>query len=191
LEKIMRAIRFQTKTKSQSWSLTTHDLVDEYSDLIWRFCRRLTFSKEDAEDLFQDAFLLGFEKLPQVNSSDNPKNYLFSITLYLWKSRKQKYARRNRIAPTLPLTEILDEELAGDYDIEYRIMAEEDARLVREVVHTLPEKFKIPIILYYTMEMGISDIADTMSLPIGTVKSRLHKARKMIEKELTRNGYGE
>jgi len=183
----MRAIKFPTKTSQNTRSLTTHTLVDEYSDTIWRFCRRLTFSKEDAEDLFQDAFLLGFEKLSKINSSENPKNYLFSITLYLWRSKKQKYARRNRIAPSEPL----DDAIVSDFNMEYRIMAQEDILMVRDVIHALPEKFKIPIILYYTLEMSISDIADTISVPVGTVKSRLHKARKMIEKELVENGYGE
>lgn len=189
LDKILRAIKLDMKTKKDLWSLTTHDLVDKYSDSIWRFCRRLTFSKEDAEDLYQDTFLLAFEKMDKINTSDNPQNYIFSISLHLWKSRKQKYARRNRIVPIQPLNDELI--IASDFDMEDSIMAKEDNRMVRELVHNLPEKFKIPIILYYTMEMSLSDIAATISLPIGTVKSRLHKARKIIEKGLIENGYGE
>ena len=189
LDKILRAIKLDMKTKKDLWSLTTHDLVDKYSDSIWRFCRRLTFSKEDAEDLYQDTFLLAFEKMDKINTSDNPQNYIFSISLHLWKSRKQKYARRNRIVPIQPLNDELI--IASDFDMEDSIMAKEDNRMVRELVHNLPEKFKIPIILHYTIEMSLSDIAATISLPIGTVKSRLHKARKIIEKGLIENGYGE
>jgi len=51
-------------------------------------------------------------------------------------------------------------------------------------VEALPEKFKIPVILYYTIEMNVSDIALTLKLPAGTVKSRLFKARKLIKKGL-------
>ena len=51
-------------------------------------------------------------------------------------------------------------------------------------MEALPEKFKIPVILYYTIEMNVSDIALTLKLPAGTVKSRLFKARKLIKKGL-------
>ena len=189
MEKVLRAIKANMKIEKKQWSLTTQDLVDEYSDLIWRFCRRITFSTEDAEDLYQETFLLAFEKLSIINTSDNPKNYLFSVASYLWKSRKQKYARRNRLAPIQPLSDELT--IVSDFDMENSIMAKEDGRIVRELVLALPEKFKIPIILYYTIEMSLVDIAATISLPVGTVKSRLHKARKIIEKGLVENGYGE
>jgi len=179
LEEILRAIKTQN-------TLSSTDLVDEYNEIIWRFCRSLTYSKEDAEDLFQDTFLKAFEQLQKINASNNPKGFLFSTAVYLWKSKKRKYARRERLAPVQAMT---DDEAASDIDIEDDIMAQEDTRVVRELVHSLPEKIKIPIILYYTMQMSLTDIAATLKLPVGTVKSRLHKARKIIEKGLVEVGY--
>jgi len=163
------------------------DLVDDYSDAIYKFCRKLTFSKEDAEDLFQETFLKALEQPSKISASDNPKSFLFSTALYLWKSKKRTYARRNRLAPI----QSLDDEIISDISIEDDMMAQEDTRLVQELVQVLPEKFKIPIILYYTMEMTVQDIAVTIRIPQGTVKSRLHKARQLIEKGLIQNGYGE
>ena len=183
--KTLRAIK--TKTQIIPAKLNFKDLVDNYNEQIYKFCCRLTYSKEDAEDLFQDTFLKVFEQLSKVNASDNPKSFLFSTALYLWKGKKRVYARHNRLVPIQPL----DDEMVSDVSIESSIMAKEENRIVSELVETLPEKIKIPTILYYTVEMNVQDIASTLKIPVGTVKSRLFKARNLIEKGLVENGYGE
>jgi RNA polymerase sigma-70 factor (ECF subfamily) len=156
-------------------------LADEYAAVVYRFCRSLTYSKEDAEDLFQETFLRAFEQLPKIKVSANPQGFLFSAAIFLWKSQKRKYARRNRLAPAGTLPESAADGGAG---LEDALLAEEETRVVRELVDSLPEKLKIPIILHYTNEMSVPDIASTLRMPAGTVKSRLFKARKLIEKGL-------
>ncbi|KPU42919.1 ECF RNA polymerase sigma factor SigW [Oxobacter pfennigii] len=174
--KIWSAIKFRQPPQRYMFA----DLVDEYGGSIYKFCRSLTYSREDADDLFQETFLKAFEQLPKLSASDNPKGFLFSTTLYIWKSWKRKYARRKRLAPI----ESLDDNSAVGVHMEDSFMAQEEARIVRELVESLPDKFKIPIILYYTVEMSVSDIAAALKLPAGTVKSRLFKARKLVEKGL-------
>ena len=178
MEETLRAVKL--KPNSTSANLKPAELVDNYSTSLWRFCRSLTYSKEDAEDLFQETFLKTFEQLHKINASSNPQSFLFSTALYLWKGKRRIYARRQRLAPAQPL----DNEILSDINIESDIMAQEDTRIVRELVQALPEKNKIPVILHYTMEMTLPEIAATLKLPVGTVKSRLFKARKIIEKGL-------
>lgn len=178
MEKLLRANKMEVQLASAP--LTPEELVDIYSDIVYRFCRKLTYSKEDAEDLFQETFLKVFEQLPKVNSCGSTKNFIFSTALFLWKSSKRKYARRNRLAPVQPLSE----EIVSDTGVEDGILAQEDIRLVRQLTAALPEKYKVPTILHYTAEMSLQDIATTLKIPVGTVKSRLHKARKIIEKGL-------
>ena len=161
------------------------ELVDLYGDSIYKFCRSLAYSKEEAEDLFQETFLTALEKSPKGGAIKNPQGYLFSVTMYLWKSWKRKYARRDRLAPAEPLSP----SLSWNVNIEDRFIFREDSRIVREIVAALPMKFKIPIILHYSVEMGLSDIPNVLGVPTGTVKSRLFKARKLIEKGLINNGY--
>jgi len=160
---------------------TYSDLVDQCGERVYKLCRKLTFSKEDADDLFQDAFLTAFEQGVCTESR------LFSTVLYLWKSRKRKYARRSRIAPAVPLDG--SEPIATFVSLEDSIIKQEGRRAVRGLVDALPEKLRIPVILYYTVEMGVADIAAAMGIPEGTVKSRLHNARKTIEKGLVKHGY--
>ena len=55
---------------------------------------------------------------------------------------------------------------------------------VRRAVGNLPEKYRIPVYLYYTLQFSVEEIANVMEIPKGTVKSRLHKARALLKKEL-------
>jgi RNA polymerase sigma-70 factor (ECF subfamily) len=172
----LRATKFQEAIMSSA----SENLVDEYGNSVYKFCRSLAYSKEDADDLFQETFLRVLEKPSKINACDNPQGFLFSTAIFIRNSWKRKYARRNRIAPAAAL----DETVASNDDLENDVIMREEARIVRDLVESLPEKYRIPIILYYTMEMSVPDIALTMRLPVGTVKSRLFKARKLIEKGL-------
>ncbi|MDR2167455.1 MAG: RNA polymerase sigma factor [Clostridiales bacterium] len=154
------------------------DLVDAFGEQLYGFCLRLAYSKEDAEDLLQEAFLKAMEQMPKIIASDDPKGFLFSTAVYIWKSKRRKYARRARIAPAGPL----NEEILGDFGPEEEVLARETADTLRGLVNELPDRLKIPVIMRYTAEMELAQIAQALNIPVGTVKSRLHKARKIIEK---------
>ncbi|MCL2216838.1 MAG: sigma-70 family RNA polymerase sigma factor [Defluviitaleaceae bacterium] len=166
-------------------NITAADLVDNYGEAVYRLCRSLTPTKEDAEDLFQDTYVKALGQMPERH--ENTRGLLFSTAIYLWKSRKRTFARRARLAPVAHSDELLT--ASSGFNIESNLIAREEIRTLREEVAALPEKFRIPVILYYTVELSISDIASTLSLPEGTVKSRLHKARKLIKEGLINNGY--
>jgi len=170
---------------------TTHftyaELAGRYSHSVYKLCRSLTYSKEDAEDLFQETFFRTFEQLAKVNASGNPQGFILSTCVFIWKGWKRKYARRNRLAPLVPL----DEAAVSGEKAEDQLLAEEETNMVRDVVAALPEKVRIPTILHYTLEMSVSEIALALTLPVGTVKGRLIKARKLIKKGLVENHYEE
>ena len=157
----------------------TDGLADRYGPTLYRFCRSLAFSREDAEDLFQDTFLKALERPRKL--TEDPKSFLFSTALGLWRSRKRKYARRARVAPSEPLE---DRAVPGGTDPEETVLAREETAQIRALVAGLPEKYRLPLTLYYCAEMKVNDIALALSLPEGTVKRRLYTARKMVEKGL-------
>jgi RNA polymerase sigma-70 factor (ECF subfamily) len=160
--------------------------VAEYGDSVYRFCRSLTYTREDADDLFQETYLKALERFQQVNILGNPQSFLFSTALFIWKSWKRKFARRKRLAPI----EDVNEFTVNGSGMDDTLSAQEEIAIVHELVGALPEKFKIPVILYYTVEMSVPEIALVLDVPEGTVKSRLFKARKIIEKGLEANHYG-
>ena len=161
-------------------------LVSEYRNVVYRFCLNLTYQKEDADDLFQDTYLRAFSVIDKITAFDNPQSFLLSIAASLWKSQKRKFARRRRLAPEVDFDESYISETAN---LDDDLITDEEMLIVRELVNDLPDKLKVPIVMYYTIEMSISDISDTLGLPIGTVKSHLSRGREIIRKGLV-NEYG-
>ena len=159
------------------------ELADKYGDSVYRFCRTLAYSKEDADDLFQETFLKALEQPHKIDGAENPQNFLFTTALYIWKSWKRKYARRSRIAPVEALDESQEtSESSPGAEDEY--MERDLLITVRELVGALPEKLRVPVVMYYNAEMDVQKIAEALKIPAGTVKSRLYNARKIIEKGL-------
>jgi len=157
------------------------NLIDEHSTMLYRFCRSITYSKEDAEDLFQETWVLIMQKPIKIDIATNPQSVLCREALFLWKSKQRKYARRKRIAPeTLLETEITD--IKSGQNVEAEFLQKEEKEFVQKLVDKLHPKFRIPIILYYNLDMDITEIAKTLNLPPGTVKSRLFSARQTIRK---------
>ena len=166
--------------------LELEQCIKEYGRDIYSFCRHLTRSQQEADDLYQDIFLKAMELQEKLIWQDNPKSYLLSVAVRLWKNRRRKMAWRNRIAPVVSLTEKQDVESVCEMESspEETYLAEEEKRLIQGAVDKLPEKLKICILLFYMEQLSVAQIAKVLYLPEGTVKSRLYQARKLLEKEL-------
>ncbi|MDR1157369.1 MAG: RNA polymerase sigma factor [Oscillospiraceae bacterium] len=163
--------------------MTEARLVDDFGGAVYKFCRRITGAKDDADELFQETYLKVFSQMAKVQKTQNPQSFLLSTAAYLWKSKCRKYARRNRLAPEAEL-EAADSGGTSAPSTEDEYLWQEEQLAVRRLVGALPDKLKIPVILYYANEMSVADIAAALQIPTGTVKSRLHKARGIVEKGL-------
>ena len=161
-------------------------LVEQYGDSIYRYCRGITFTLEDAEDLYQQTFLKAFELHKKISLQNNPKAYLMSIAASLWKNHKSKYARRERIAPTISsdMEGVQIESLDSGTDLLEQLVKEEQLAYLRECVNRLPEKQQKVIQLFYAGELSLEEVAKVLHIPKGTVKSRLHKAKEQLRKEM-------
>ena len=152
---------------------------------IYSFCQSLTANRGLADELYQDSFLKAMEQLDCIQPEGNVKSYLLSVALRLWKNQKRKFAWRNRIAPMEGLgEEMVSGRQEESEDVLQEVLRQERCQTVRQAVSKLTDHYKIPVLLYYMEEMSVSQIAEIMGIPPGTVKSRLHKARKQLESEL-------
>ena len=156
-----------------------------YGKDLYSFLCRLTQSRQEADDLYQDTFLKLIELGESPDFDRNPKSYLLTIAVQIWKNRRRKYAWRQRITGVCISVEdsVLDIP-SGEYSAEEQMISREEKMLVRRAVDKLPYRYRLPILLFYMEEMKITDISRVLDIPQGTVKSRLHKAKKLLEKEL-------
>ena len=171
------------------------ELVEMHGNAIYTFCCSLTHNKIEADDLYQETFLKAIERKGKIHQNENPKSYLLAIAIGIWKNSRRKYARRQRIAPMESLNENSDGEnglsmeLTKSITTEDRMINKEMCQIVRYEVEQLSDKLKIPLYLYYTLELPVENIAKIMKIPTGTVKSRLFKARKELKVKMEEHGY--
>ncbi|WP_313131961.1 RNA polymerase sigma factor [Anaerocolumna sp.] len=168
-----------------------YNLITECEKHVYSFCCNLTGSRIEADDLYQDTILKAVELRHRLDSSGNPKSYLMGISVKIWQNQKKKYAIRNNIIQMEELDENLMQNLNDiSNQPESVIIRKETIHAVREGMKQLPEKMQTVLYMYYTAEMSVEDIAKTLHIPKGTVKSRLHKGRKLIKEFLEVQDYG-
>ena len=158
------------------------ELVDIHGTDIYRFCSKITGNRYNADDLYQDTFLQALRHCHKIDADKNPKSFLISISIKLWKSKQRKNARRARLAPTMPMESL--QELQSDQTTDEKVFSDMESEELRRVVEGLDDRFRIPLYLYYTLEMDIAGIAKAVGVPEGTVKSRLHNARNLVKQEM-------
>ena len=159
--------------------------IAEYGKDLYSFCCYLTYSKMEADDLYQDTFVKVIE-LGKIDVSNNPKSYLLSIAVRLWKNRKRKLERRRRALVSDTMEELEQEGRlqTKKSSPEQEMIQREQKENVQHAVSGLPDKLRIVALLYYMEDRKVTEISEILRVPQGTVKSRLHKARKILREKL-------
>jgi len=154
---------------------TVQRLVDEHYVALYRYAYRLSGAAADAEDLTQEAFCKAQQNLSQLRQSDRAKPWLFSIlrNAYLHRIRAEKQQHCVSLDGIGELPDRVPDALP-DIDPERLQMA----------LNELAEGFRTPLILYYFEDFSYRDIAEQMDLPMGTVMSRLARAKTYLRGRL-------
>jgi RNA polymerase sigma-70 factor (ECF subfamily) len=157
-------------------------------DAAYNLARWLTRNDSDAQDVVQDAYLRAFKYYDSFEG-ENPSAWLLAIvrnTCFTWM-------RRNRPVEEVVGSEPLDEENVGNAepllgggsrqlatDPETLLIEGRDRTQVNDLVAKLPAEFREVIVLREIEDMSYREIADIVGIPIGTVMSRLSRARKLL-----------
>lgn len=164
--------------------------ITAYGTDLYSFCRYLTRDRNEADDLYQDTFLLALEQVERLDETENVKSFLLSSAINLWRNKVRKRAGRNRIAGEVPLDSERQKE-GGFYAAEDRVQTPEEAYLAKEKgrklweeVRMLPEHYRIVVLLHYMQGFNLKEIGRILSIPTGTVKSRLYQAKKRLRRSL-------
>jgi RNA polymerase sigma-70 factor (ECF subfamily) len=156
---------------------TVQRLVDDYYAVLYRYAYRLTGSAADADDLTQEAFCKAQLNLGQLRDATRARPWLFSIlrNAYLHRIRAERQQRKVALEDAAEVV---------DSPIEAEISPNVDPGRLQQALAELPEGFRTPVILFYFEEFTYRDIAEQMDLPIGTVMSRLARAKGHLRARL-------
>ena len=167
-------------------------LVAKYQDRIFNTVFRMCQSRADAEELAQETFLRALERLSQFRGESKFYTWLFRIAANLAISHGRRSARI-RFHP-LAGPERADgaqaQNLAGvladrrEPEPQAAAMSAETNQRITESLEQLSDEARLVVILRDIEEMNYAQIADVTDLPVGTVKSRLHRARGMLKQML-------
>ena len=154
---------------------SVQQLVEAHYEALYRYAYRLTGSAADAEDLTQDTFCQAQLKLEQLRDPNRSKAWLFSIlrNAYLHRIRAEKHLHLVSLDSLSEFAEPLHEPLP-----------EIEPERLQQALDELPEVFRTPVILFYFEEFSYRDIAEQMELPMGTVMSRLARAKAHLRARL-------
>src|SRR5262249_26793451 len=145
-----------------------------YLNAVYSFALRLTRHGEDAHDLTQDAFVRAFERFGSFTRGTNCKAWLFSITYSIFVNQYHRSRRdpvrthadeRHELTSPRPLTS--SAQVASEADVE--------AALAQ-----LPDDFRSVVLLVDVEELSYEEAAEILACPVGTVRSRLYRGRKLL-----------
>ncbi|MEX0771696.1 MAG: sigma-70 family RNA polymerase sigma factor [Balneolales bacterium] len=167
-----------------------------YLDAMYNFALRLTANPDDAEDLVQESIVKAFRFFSSYEQGTNAKAWLFRILKNSFindfrKQSKQPYkVDYNDIAPYY---ESVRSEQSNSTDLQNTMFGELLDDDITDALEKLPEDFRIVVLLSDIEEFSYEEIANMLDVPIGTVRSRLHRGRKLLRARMldyaTERGY--
>jgi RNA polymerase sigma-70 factor (ECF subfamily) len=160
---------------------TYEETLLPHLDAAYNLARWLARDERDAEDIVQEAYLRAFKHFGTFKGGD-ARPWLLAIvrnTYYTW-------IQRNRSAEmTAPFDEEKDTHLSDTPDPEMELLQETDRRMLRRALRKLPAEFLEVIVLREFEELSYKEIAEVVQIPVGTVMSRLARARKRLVQIVT------
>ena len=150
-------------------------VVAEHHQAVYRYAYRLTGSVPDAEDLTQQVFLTIHEKLGQLRRVECTRSWLFAIL----RNRFFKTRRKRRPTPVGSIALNVDSIPAEPPPAE-----EIDREAIQQALDQLPPPHRVVLAMFYYEQCSYREIAEKLDLPIGTVMSRLARAKSQLRSKL-------
>jgi RNA polymerase sigma-70 factor (ECF subfamily) len=163
----------------------------QYSPQLFSSAVRMTRNRSDAEDLVQETFLKGWRSFHTFQEGTNLRAWLFRIMTNTYINKYNAKQRRPLETELDEVEELFLYRRMGAVDQSQIAPSAEDQMLnlftddeVKKSLEELPEQFLLPVLLSDVEGFSYKEIAEMLETPIGTVMSRLHRGRKLMQKRL-------
>lgn len=166
-------------------------IVAIYEKGVYRLCYRFFNNEEDAMDATQEVFLKVFRSLGKFEGRSSLKTWIYRVAsntcISLSEKRKREKNGLIKIISNWWLDKTVSTPEEDLLDQEKRNVTQ---KLVSEKVKTLPENYRMPVILKDIEGFSLDKIAEILQIPIGTVKSRINRGRRILQDSLQAYYYG-
>lgn len=163
------------------------EIVELFKDKVFQICYRMLGNRHEAEDIAQEAFVRAYVNIHSFNLNKKFSTWLYRIATNLCIDRIRKKKPDSfldeEVAGTDGLTlysQIAAEGKSPDSEVETMELQE----IVQREILKLPDKYRIVIVLRYMDDLSLKEISEVLDMPLGTVKTRIHRAREALRKQL-------
>lgn len=163
------------------------EIVEIYSNSIYQLGYRMLGNRHEAEDIAQEAFIRAYVNIKSFNQDLKFSTWLFRIATNLcidrMRKKKPDYYLDAEVSGTDGLT--MYSQLASNSPLpEMELESLELQESVQKEILKLPEKYRSVIVLKYIEELSLNEISEILDLPLGTVKTRIHRGREALRQQL-------
>lgn len=164
------------------------DLVDCYKNSVYSICLRMVGNREEAEDISQEAFIRAYNNISKFDSDRKFSTWLFRIATNLSIDSLRRKKPSISLDAEIPGTEglALNTLLPGNTAApDEQIVRAETEQWIQKEIGALPDKYRSAVVLKYVEDLSLKEISEIMGLPVGTVKTRVHRGREMLRRNMT------
>jgi RNA polymerase sigma-70 factor, ECF subfamily len=163
------------------------DIVEIYSNSIFQLGYRMLGNRHEAEDIAQEAFIRAYVNIKTFNQDLKFSTWLFRIATNLCidriRKKKPDYYLDAEVSGTDGLT--MYSQLSSNSPLpENELESLELQEAVQKEILKLPEKYRSVIVLKYMEELSLNEISEILDMPLGTVKTRIHRGREALRQQL-------
>ena len=159
-------------------------IYDEYNRYVYHLCLKLTRNQNDAEDLMQEVWVKIVRYESSISEVDHIKAWITTITMNTFRDRYRKNVRRSKYMMNQPEqldVPILDLVPNNEISTEEKIEKVEITKIVQEKMEQLDTIYQKTLWYFYVDQFSLAEIAELMKVSIGTVKSRLFRAKARLK----------
>jgi len=164
-------------------TLDFNQMLERNADFLKPFAITLTRDSETAKDLFQETLYRALANKEKYNVGTNIKAWLYTIMRNIFINNYRRKMKQNTIFDNSPNDFLLNYNQSTISNAAESSLRVKD---IQEALHNLPEIFRNPFLLYFD-GFKYHEIAEMLQEPLGTIKSRIHFARKLLKAQLNRN----
>jgi RNA polymerase sigma-70 factor (ECF subfamily) len=163
------------------------EIIEIYKDKVYQICYRMLGNRHEAEDMAQEAFIRAYVNIHRFNIELKFSTWLYRIATNLCIDRIRKKKPDYYLDAEVPGTEGLNmySQISSDTRLpEDDVESLELQTLIQTEISKLPDKYRAVIVLKYIEELSLNEISEILELPLGTVKTRIHRGREALRKQL-------
>jgi RNA polymerase sigma-70 factor, ECF subfamily len=163
------------------------EIVEIFKDKIFQLCYRMLGNRHEAEDMAQEAFIRAYVNITSFNINLKFSTWLYRIATNLCidriRKKKPDYYLDAEVAGTDGLT--MYSQVPADTALpEDEVESIELQDTIQKEISKLPEKYRTVIVLKYIEELSLNEISEILDMPLGTVKTRIHRGREALRQQL-------